>query len=253
MDNNRNNILEGRKVFAIEDKNGSVNIEFINSVEKEHNQVKLTYYILLARICVFFASFSAIYMVLASLSLFRLAGLISIEPYLMIKFDKSENIVRSEPIATNMASKHQLMETFVRQYILTRNTIIDDALEMRSRWMPGGMVNFLSSPQVFADFAKQEISQMKAYQDKHLTREVEIISVSRQGGDKSPIWKVDFKTNDLYSETGQNTGVQIFKERFWTASVTSFFIPERSFVGRRLINPLGFTVTRYSQSAIDLL
>ena len=64
---------------------------------------------------------------------------------------------------------------------------------------------------------------------------------------------MDFKTNDLYSDYGSEGGVQLFKERFWTASVTSYFIPERSFVGRRLINPLGFTVTRFNQSAIDIL
>ena len=149
-----------------------------------------------------------------------------------------------------MASKPQLMETFVRQYVITRNTIIDDSMEMRSRWQPGGMVNFLSAPLVYNDFYKQELPKLKEYQDKHLTREVEIISVIRQG--KSATWKVDFKTNDLYSDNA-NSGVQYFKESFWTVSITSYFIPERSFVGRRLINPLGFTVTRYSQSEIDLL
>ncbi len=245
-------IPQGQKVLAIEDKNGGVNFEFINEVKKDNNHVKLTYYILLARMCVFFASFSCIYMILASLSLFRLAGLISIEPYLMMTYDSSENIVRSEPIATNMASKRQLMETFVRQYIITRNTIIDDGLEMRSRWMPGGMMNFLSHPKVYADFYKTEVPRLQSYKNQHLTREVEIISISPQGGEKSSTWKVDFKTNDLYTDNA-NAGIQHFKERFWTASVTSLFIPERSFVGRRLINPLGFTVMRYRQSDIDIL
>ena len=145
------------------------------------------------------------------------------------------------------------METFVRQYIMVANTIIDDPMEMRSRWEPGGMVNFLYAPNVYTDFYKNNIPRMKEYKDQHLTREVEIISVTRQGGAKSPLWKVDFKTNDLYSDYGSEGGVQLFKERFWTASVTSYFIPERSFVGRRLINPLGFTVTRFNQSAIDIL
>lgn len=250
MAENKQNMLSGQKVLSIEDKNGKPNFEFISQVEKEQNHTKLTYYILLARLCVFLATISAGYMVLASLSLFRLSGLVSIEPLLLMKFDASENIVRSEPIALNMASKPQLMETFVRQYVITRNTIIDDSMEMRSRWQPGGMVNFLSAPLVYNDFYKQELPKLKEYQDKHLTREVEIISIIRQG--KSATWKVDFKTNDLYSDNA-NSGVQYFKESFWTVSITSYFIPERSFVGRRLINPLGFTVTRYSQSEIDLL
>ena len=246
----KQNMLSGQKVLSIEDKNGKPDFTFISQVEKDHNHTKLTYYILLARFCVFLATISAGYMVLASLSLFRLSGLVTIEPLLLMTFDGSENIVRSEPIAMNMASKPQLMETFVRQYVITRNTIIDDPREMRSRWEPGGMVNFLSAPLVYNDLYKQELPKLKEYQDKHLTREVEIISVIRQG--KSATWKVDFKTNDLYSDNA-NSGVQYFKESFWTVSITSDFKPERSFVGRRLINPLGFTVTRYSQSEIDLL
>ena len=246
-------VLQGRKVLAIEDKNGGENIAFINTLEQERENAKLHYYVWLSRLFIFLAGASCLYMVLSSLSLFRLAGLITIEPYLMINSNTSQEIVRDEPIAVDMASKTQLMETFVKQYILVANTIIDDPIEMRSRWEPGGMVNFLAAPNVYFDFYKNNVPRLKEYQDRHLTREVEIISITRQGGAKSPLWKVDFKTNDLYNDYGTDGGVQLFKERFWTASVTSYFIPERSFVGRRLINPLGFTVTRFSQSAIDIL
>ena len=34
MNRNQNNLLQGQKVFAIEDKNSTVNVEFINSIEK---------------------------------------------------------------------------------------------------------------------------------------------------------------------------------------------------------------------------
>ena len=245
--------IQGSKILAIEDKNGGENVAFINSLERERENAKLYYYVWLARLFIFLAVSSCGYMVLSSLSLFRLAGLITIEPYLMINSNTSQEIVRDEPIAVDMASKTLLMETFVKQYILIANTIIDDQIEMRSRWEPGGMVNFLSAPDVYMEFYKNNVPRLKEYKDKHLTREVEIISISRQGGEKSPLWKVDFKTNDLYSDNGGEGGVQLFKERFWTASVMSYFIPERSFVGRRLINPLGFTVTRFNQSAIDIL
>ena len=252
MENNRK-ILQGQKVLAIEDQNVGKNMAFINTLERERENAKLYYYMWLSRLFIFLAGVSCLYMVLSSLSLFRLSGLVTIEPYLMINSNNSQEIVRDEPIAVDMASKTQLMETFVKQYILVSNTVIDDPIEMRSRWAPGGMVNFLSLPSVYMDFYKNNYSKLKEYKDIHLTREVEIISINRQGGAKSPLWKVDFKTNDLYNDYGSEGGVQLFKERFWTASVTSYFIPERSFVGRRLINPLGFTVTRFSQSAIDIL
>lgn len=114
MADNRN-ILQGRKVLAIEDKNGGENIAFINTLERERISAKLRYYVWLSRMFIFLAGASCLYMVLASLSLFRLSGLVTIEPYLMINYNTSQEIVRDEPIATDMASKTQLMETFVRQ------------------------------------------------------------------------------------------------------------------------------------------
>ena len=85
-------------------------------------------------------------------------------------------------------------------------------------------------------------------------REVEIIDISRQGGEKSPVWKVDFKTYELYDEQGKSQAQKeaTLRVRYWTASVTAYFIKERMFMGRRLINPLGFTVTRYSQTEVEI-
>ena len=90
---------------------------------------------------------------------------------------------------------------------------------------------------------------------KVLVREVEIISITRQGGSRSAVWKVDFKTYDLYNEIGQSQGKQesTLRVRYWTASVTAYFIPERAFIVPRLINPMGFTVTRYSQTEVEVL
>ena len=90
---------------------------------------------------------------------------------------------------------------------------------------------------------------------KILVREVEIISITRQGGSRSAVWKVDFKTYDLYNEGGKTQGQQesTLRVRYWTASITAYFIPDRSFIVPRLINPLGFTVTRYSQTEVEVL
>ena len=87
--------------------------------------------------------------------------------------------------------------------------------------------------------------------EKGLSREVEIIKIYQQGGEKSPIWKVDFKTYDLYAATASTD--LVFSERYWTASVEAYFFRERMFMGRRLINPMGFTVTRYSQTEVEIL
>lgn len=65
-----------------------------------------------------------------------------------------------------MSSKDKLMETFIRQYVISRNTIINDPMEMRSRWNRGGMVNFLSSPEVFDAFNRSTQANWEIYSNR---------------------------------------------------------------------------------------
>lgn len=247
-----NNILEGTKVLSITDANGR-HQEFISEVEKEVSGFKMKYYMWLSRLFILFAVLSLAIFMSTSLALFKLAPQVSVEPFLIIKQDTSDGIVRYEPISYRMASKNQLMETFVRQYVMLRNTIINDEREMQTRWFPGGMMNFLSSDYVFSQFSSYRDSVWSKIVDAEMVREVEIISIGKLGGEKSPVWKVDFKTYDLANtQRNQNTRALILSTRYWTASVTSYFIRGREFVGLRLINPIGFTVVRYSQTEVEI-
>ena len=226
---------KGTKTLAI---SGRVDpdYKFIDVLDKEVEGFKLKYYMWLSRLFTLFAVISLLIFAGSSLALFKLAPMVNVEPFLIINQDASED---------------QLMETFVKQYIIIRNTVIDDPIEMQSRWFPGGMLNFLSSASVFDQFDRVREQTFERMQEIHLVREVEIISIGKQGGAKSPIWKVDFKTYDL-SEDANSPGRSNLRVRYWTASVIAYFFKERQFVGRRLINPLGFTVTRYSQNEVEL-
>lgn len=250
--NNVDNRLEGTKILAIEDAN-SFKHEFISEDEQEVSGFKLKYYMWLSRLFILFAIASLLLFMSSSLALFKLAPQVTVEPFLIIRQDSSQGIVRNEPIEYDMASKNQLMEIFVRQYVLLRNTIIYDEREMMSRWYGGGMINFLSSYKVFSEFEQYRDGLWGAMRENERVREVEIISIGKQGGEKSPVWKVDFKTYDLSGiDRDQKTKAQILNVRYWTASVTAYFVKERVFTGIRLINPLGFTVTRYSQTEVDI-
>ncbi len=249
---NINSLTDGTKVLAIAGKTEAKHTNFINVEEKETQSLKLKYYMWLSRLFVFFASVSLLVFLASSLALFRLAPQVEVEPFLIIRQDTSEGIVRSEPIGMDMASKDLLFETFIKQYILIRNTIVNDKREMNSRWLPGGMVNYMSSWPVFEQFERATAAIMEK-DGSDLVREVEIISVGRQGGKKSEVWKVDFKTYDLRPDiSGGSGGALIMKERYWTASLTARLYRERVFMGRRLINPVGFTVVRYSQSEVEI-
>lgn len=242
----------GKDVLLLKGKVSHEQINFVQEQEKEVASFKLIYYIWISRMFIFFATISLMFMFLCNLSLFRLAPLVEVEPFLIIRQDDSENLVRSEPIAQDMSSKDLLFETFIKQYVILRNTLINDAQEMNSRWMPGGMIHFLSSGTVFTQFYGSVEDTLLKIGGNSRVREVEIISIGRLGGKKSEVWKVDFKTYDIIPETKNQSGIYMLQEKYWTASVTARLYPERVFVGRRLINPLGFTVIRYSQSEVEI-
>ena len=60
---------------------------------------------------------------------------------------------------------------------------------MMVRWYAGGILNYLSAPQVFDEFAKYREGIWKDITDNQTSQEVEIISIGRVGGEKSPVWK----------------------------------------------------------------
>lgn len=250
--NRINELGAGAERLAITGNKPQQTPSFINTLEREKESFKLRYYVWLSRLSILFAAASLLVLMSSSLALFKLAPMVNVEPFLIIKQDSSDGIVRQEVISKNMASKELLIETYVKQYVLLRNTIVDDIVEMQSRWMPGGMVHFYSSWPVFEQSYKYAQGIFEKMYDVDLVREVEIISLGRLGGKNSAVWKVDFKTYDLSPGDVSSNGAMIMKERYWTASVTAYFFPERKFLGRRLINPLGFTVTRYSQSEVEI-
>ena len=246
------NILESTKLMALTDSSGHT-YRFIGQGEKEKQTQKMYYYLWLSRLFIFTATLSLFVFVAASLALFRLAPKVTVEPFLIIDNQNTSNdMVRYEPIAHNMASKEKLMETFVKQYVIYRNAVINDEIEMMTRWYTGGIVHFLSSNDVFSEFYKKFQENINEVLTKQLSREVEILSIGRVGGKNSKVWKVDFKTYEVSQrDRSEATGSLVLNVKYWTASITAYFIPERLFTGRRLINPLGFTVTRYNQSEVE--
>ena len=246
-----NRLSDGTKVLSITSDKNQKKHEYLNEMEREVESLKLKYYMWLSRLFILFSVISLLFFTCASLSLFKLAPQVNVEPFLMINQDSSSKIVRNEPISYDMASRDLILETFVKQYVILRNTIILDVKEMQSRWRPGGMLNFLSSWPVYYQFLDYYENNEELQALDH-SREVEILFVGRQGGKKSPVWRVDFKTYDIIVDLYSQKGGLKLKERYWTASLTAYFFTERQFVGRRLINPLGFTVVRYSQAEVEI-
>ena len=263
-DEGRNNRMisarDGQKVLAITNENPEYKAQDIHFLEEDDAKIstlKENYYKWLSRLVMVFAVASLVIFMSCSLVVFRLAPRISVEPLLILKQSETNELIRYEPIEYNMASHAMFMELFVKQYVILRNTFIHDEREMQIRWYPGGILNFLSSDKVFEEFSgkkKEIMNEVAQTVQKGITREVEIIDVSKQGGENSPVWKVDFKTYELNPDSKDNeTGEMQIRTKYWTASLTSYFIRGRALWSARLLNPLGFTVVKYSQTQVEVL
>ncbi|MFI3242147.1 MAG: type IV secretion system protein [Alphaproteobacteria bacterium] len=243
--------IQQTKVLSITDASATTNVAFIEKIEQEKAGIKLYYYMWLSRLYIFFTTVSLMFFMACSLSLFKIAPKVFVEPFMIISQDNSANVVRAEAMTDNMASKDKILEIFMRHYVVLRNTIIPDQREMETRWMPGGMLNFYSSYKIFKDFSPNIKEKIRAAMQKEVSRSVQIDSIGKVGGAKSPIWKVTFRTYDIIPQAseGEEKAMKL-KTLYWTASISAKFYDNRMFLGRRLINPLGFTVVDYSQAQV---
>ena len=85
-------------VAAIEGK--TKDPQYLNSLERERNTFKQVYYLWLARFFIVLASFSMLFFVLASLSLFHLAPSVTVDPLLLVnQNDSTDAVLIVDPIA----------------------------------------------------------------------------------------------------------------------------------------------------------
>jgi type IV secretory pathway component VirB8 len=127
---------------------------------------------------------------------------------------------------------------------------------MNKRWIWGGLVSYLSSYEVYQEFAEIYPRVQDELDQKEASRSVEILSVKRTGGERSRVWEVEFKTYDFAYEKKDTAHPNrkvgpIIEEKYWIVNIECRADPSRRTAYRRLLNPLGFVVQRYFQSEIE--
>ena len=230
--------------------------EFITEDVVEVSRARLTYYKWINRFMALLAILSLGYSVCAVLVLSKIVPQIIVDPQIFVQFSDSKSWVKREYINPQMDSRTKILINFMKQYVELRNTYMSDTSEMKKRWLWGGLLSYLSSYKVYQEFAAEFPSLSKELNKNRISRSVEILSVERTGGEKSYMWKVEFKTYDYtYKNTSEYGGSSDvlgpeIKERYWTANIGARFVRGRRTSYRRLINPLGFMVYKYFQSEI---
>lgn len=242
----------GVKKLLITDKNSVNNAyqpHFITEEERALQSSKEVYFRWLSRLVMLCAIISLGFFLCASLVIFRLAPEIIVEPLLIISQNDSDNMVRYEAITTKMPSMKQFMEMYIKQYVIMRNTVINDMQEMRTRWGPGGIVHYYSMPDVYARFVGQNAKDVSKMFDDGYSSEVRIDSVTKNS-EKGSAYIVEFTVYNLSRSRTGSGGALALKKVKYKASITPKFIPERRMIVPRLVNPLGFTVIKYDQDEV---
>jgi type IV secretion system protein VirB8 len=166
-----------------------------------------------------------------------LAPLVRVEPMLVTFKDRSDQIVKIEPFERGTRGFELMTEMLVRDYVLSRQEILLDEVEMRRRWGGHGVVAHRSSAEEYSRFVAETAPKFEEIHQARLSRAV---AIHRVGKIADGFWQVAFTTED-YKGGGTKIG-----ENHWVASLTVSYVPRDVSWEDRYMNPLGFIVTDYS-------
>lgn len=229
---------------------------FITEDVIEVRRAKMIYYKWISHLMALLATGALLYGVGATLAIMKLVPEIMIEPQIFVELSDSQSLVSREHVDYKMLSREKIMINFMKQYVELRNTFIKDEAEMRKRWLWGGLISYLSTYKVYKEFEETYPKVTQELTAQNASRSVEILSAEKIGGERSNTWKIEFKTYD-FTFTDEGIGRQrsvepTIKERYWTTNIQSYIDINRRTAYKRLINPLGFVVVKYSQSEIEI-
>ena len=171
------------------------------------------------------------------LAITQVIPLYRVEPFLLTFQNKEEQVYNIQQVK-NMEDEKAITEVFVREYVLLRSTFDRDIPEMEARWMPGGLVQEMSSQAVYDDFLKNTAQRaLELIRTRNLQRTVRILTVNELG---RGLWQVEYETQDMYPDSPRPD------VNYWTASMRITYRAKTVRYGERLKNPIGFTVVQYS-------
>ena len=176
------------------------------------------------------------------LTITNILPLYRVEPYLLTLANKEEQVYNIIPYSRDMEAQKSITETFVREYILLRTTLLSDVDEMQARWQNGGDLQEMSSNTVYADFMKNTAGNlMQRMKNDGLTSSVRILTVNEIG---DSFWQVDFVVDYFLPSSYKPKTVK------YRATVRIQYQRRRVQFKERLKNPVGFKVVQYGIKTI---
>lgn len=195
------------------------------------------------RIAWIVASVAAFIAVLEAIALVFLMPLKTVEPYTLLVDRQTGNVEALAPLDTQMITPDAaLTRSFLVQYVIARESFDADNLQQDYRkvalWSEG-------------DARRRYINQMQAtnpssplaYLPSRATLKTEVRSVSSLSADSSLV---------RFTTTRNDPGAQPQPPQYWAAVVNYGFSGASMSEEDRMLNPLGFQVTRYRRDAEKL-
>jgi len=179
--------------------------------------------------------------IMLTLTIMNTIPLYRIQPFLLSFADKETQIYHVEPVQKLRQYKY-LTELFVREYLILRNSFTADAEEMAQRWGANGDVREMSSTGIYEDFKRDfATAALELIRQYGVTRDIKILSITEVAGGKEgqQWWQVEFRTSDM-APTYETPRISE-----WVAHIGIKYRAKQVTFGKRLKNPIGFTVTNY--------
>lgn len=202
--------------------------------------------------------------------LITLFPLQKVYPYLVTFKSQESQVVSIEPMSVEGNGMLYATEDSVRDYVIQRHTFVPIDSAMQQQWGPSSRLAARTGPELYAKFMDSSKAELAQMMTAGYTRKIDINSVQRIAGDT---WQVNFTTHDtLPTAGGTLTGSAMFggqpststalgtpgnptqpiitqnNDQTWIATMKVDYQPQKVTYDKRLLNPLGFTVTDYSVS-----
>ena len=186
-------------------------------------------------------------------------------PYLVTFREGDEQVVALQPLMDNAPGIQFATEANVRQYVKQRHTFAPVNSFMDMQWGPESQLAAMTNPEQYKRFQDASQLERSRMMTSGYTRQIEIESATMI---EPGTWQVAFKTIDSLGGSagtltadptstlrpgevsGSNAATADLtpqsSSKRWLATMTITYQPQAVSYDKRLLNPLGFTVTDYS-------
>lgn len=150
----------------------------------------------------------------------------------------SRQAVIAEPFEANMMDKDKINEMLVRYYLSNRYSKLPDYGEMSRRWGVNGVLDRLSTDNVYYAFAQGVFDQLEQIEKDPKTSSVNIRKISRLDN----IWTIELEVFTFDQQTGQ------LSSRVYDVVLETIVDPSYAFFNVDFINPYGLQITNFRQT-----